>query len=140
MRTVYHRFPTNFDLDFEISKPFGEVLRCIRTLHESHTTSKKGIDLVKCQTLVQVAHNKTTFEPVNRLPPIEDSVTEVADFRMIVRETRLTPKNRVPVSENAFLVRVADKKTFTEITIAKEESRGDMDAMDLKEILKGACA
>jgi hypothetical protein len=35
---------------------------------------------------------------------------------------------------------VADKKTFTEITIAKEESRGDMDAMDLKEILKGACA
>jgi hypothetical protein len=140
MRTVYHRFPTTFDLDFELQKPFGEVLHCFRALHESHTTSRKGIDLVKCQTLVQIAHNKTTFEPINRLPAIEDTITEMADFRLIVRETRLTPKNRVPVSENSFLVRVADKGKFTEVTIAKEESRGDMDAMDLREILKGACA
>jgi hypothetical protein len=140
MRTVYHRFPTTFDLDFELQKPFGEVLRCLHTLHESHTTSRKGIDLVKCQTLVQIAHNKTTFEPLNRQPAVLDSVTEMADFRIIVRETRLTPKNRVPVSENTFLVRVVDKGMFTEVTIAKEESRGDIDAMDLREILKGACA
>ncbi|MDD1676002.1 MAG: hypothetical protein LUQ17_04865 [Methanomicrobiales archaeon] len=140
MRTVYHRFPSTFDLDFEIQKPFGEVLRCLRTLHESHTTSRKGIDLVKCQTLVHIAYNKTAFEPVNRLPPIEDAVTEMADFRMIIRETRLTPKNRVPVSENSFLMRVQDKGKVTEVTIAKEEARGEMDAMDLKEILKGACA
>ena len=95
---------------------------------------------MKCQTLVHIAYNKTTFEPLNRLPPIEDSVTEMADFRIVIRETRLTPKSRVPVSENAFFVRVADKGKATEITIAKEEARGDMDAMDLKEILKGACA
>jgi hypothetical protein len=139
MRTVYHRFPSSFDLDFELQKPFGEVLRCFRTLHESHTTSRKGVDLVKCQTLVQIAHNKTSFEPVNRVTGF-DAVTEMADFRVIVRETRLTPKNRVPVSENIFLVRVADKGTFTEVTIAKEESRGEIDAMDLREILKGACA
>lgn len=112
----------------------------MRALHESHTTSRKGIDLVKCQTLVQVAHNKTTFEPINRLPDMENTVTEMADFRMIVRETRLTPKNRVPVSENSFLVRIVDKGKFTEVTIAKEESRGEIDAMDLREILKGACA
>jgi hypothetical protein len=140
MRTVYHRFPTTFDLDFELQKPFTEVLRCLRALHESHTTSRKGVDLVKCQTLVHIAHNKTTFEPINHLPHVEETVTEVADFRMIIRETRLTPKNRVPVSENTFLVRFADKGTFTEVTIAKEDSRGDMDAMDLRDILKGACA
>jgi hypothetical protein len=140
MRTVYHRFPTTFDLDFELQKPFGQVLRCLHALHESHTTSRKGIDLVKCQTLVQIAHNKTTFEPINRIADVEGKVTEMADFRMIVRETRLTPKNRVPVSENTFLVRVVDRGSFTEVTIAKEESRGDIDAMDLREILKGACA
>ncbi|MDD1678903.1 MAG: hypothetical protein LUO93_06965 [Methanomicrobiales archaeon] len=139
MRTVYHRFPTTFDLDFELQKPFGEVLRCFRSLHESHTTSRKGVDLVKCQTLVSVAHNKTSFEPVNHLPDIEKTVTEMADFRVVVRETRLTPKNRVPVSENIFLVRIVDKGKFTEVTVAKEESRGGMDAIDLREILKGAC-
>lgn len=140
MRTVYHRFPTSFDLDFEILRPFDDVLRCLRTMHEKHTTSRKGIDLVKCQTIVHVAHNKTTFEPVNHLPPIEDSVTEMADFRLIIRETRLTPKEKVPVSENIFLLRVADKGRITEVTVAKEGSHGDMDAMDVRELLKGACS
>lgn len=139
MRTVYHKFPTTFDLDFEVHRPFVDVLRCLRKMHETHTTKRKGIDLVKCQTLVHVAHNKTAFEPVNHVPPIEDTVTEMADFRLIIRETRLTPKERVPVSENIFLIRVAEKGKMTELTVAKEASHGDMDAMDVRELIKGAC-
>jgi len=140
MRTVYHKFPTTFDLEFELHRPFIDVLRCLRKIHGSHTTNRKGIDLVKCQTLVNIAHNKTTFAPVDQVPPIEDSVTEIADFRLIIRKTRLTPKDRVPVSENIFLIRVTDKGKATEFIVTKEASHGDMDAIDIRELIKGACS
>ena len=140
MRTVFHRFPTTFDLDFEVNRPFPEVLRCLRQLNGSHTTSRKGVELVKCQTTVQIAQNKTAFEPLEHVAGVEEKVTEMADFRLIIRETRLTPDKRIPVSENVFLLRVADKGKVTEFTIAKEGSKGEMDAMDVREILKGACA
>ncbi len=48
-------------------------------------------------------------------------------------------KKRLPVAENVFYLRVVDKGPVTECYVAKESPHGDMDAMDLRTFLKGAC-
>jgi len=58
---------------------------------------------------------------------------------MEFQRTLLTPEKRLPVAENVFYLRIVDKGPTTECYAAKESSRGDMDAMDLREFLKGAC-
>ncbi len=139
MRTVYHRFPTSFDLDFELRRSFADTLRCLEQLNNSHTTRKRGLNLIKCQVTLQIAQHKTTFAPLESVPDAGGKVTEMADLRMIVRETRLTPEAKVPVSENVFLLRLVDRGASTEVTVAKEGRKGEMDAMDVKSILMDAC-
>lgn len=138
MRTVYHRFPTSFDLDFELRRPFAEAIKCFRSLNGSHTTTKKGLNLIKCETTVQIAKDKTGFTGMEAFPDL-GSVTEMADFRLIIRETKLTAKERVPISENVFLLRLVDKGGVTEVTVVKEGQKGEMDAMDVRNLLREAC-
>ena len=139
MRRIYHRFPQSVDLDFELSRPFRDVLACIARLHDSHTTTRGADGLVKERMLVQVADGRVQFVDLNDLAPLAENVTEVADFRVDLQRTLLTPEKRLPVSENIFFLRIDDKGAVTECYVAKEGRLGDLDAMDLRTMLKGAC-
>ncbi|HZD43966.1 MAG TPA: hypothetical protein VE134_07920 [Methanomicrobiales archaeon] len=139
MRRIYHRFPNIIDLDFEVSRPFRQMLACLRNLHNSHTTDRKGQDLVKRSVVVQVATDKTGFEPLDRAPSFEAMATEVVDYRISLQDTLLKPDARVPASQSSFFVRVADKGTWTECTVVKDGKSGPLDAMDIKDLITGAC-
>ncbi|MCM2465457.1 hypothetical protein [Methanoculleus oceani] len=139
MRRIYHRFPQSIDLDFELVRPFREVLACIARMHDTHTTVRGAEGLVKERTLVQVADGRTQFLDLDTLVPLAEKVTEVADFRIDLQRTLLTPDARLPVSENVFFLRIVDKGPVTECYVAKEGRLGDLDAMDLRKMLKGAC-
>lgn len=139
MRRIYHRFPLRADLTFEITRPFGEAVRCVTGLHHSHITDRKGDDLVKLHFVVEVAESKTRFEPVDRIPGLCETLSEVADFRITLNETLLTASRRVPISENRFFLRVQDAGPRCECFVVKDGSSGGMDAMDLKSHVMGAC-
>ncbi|KQC04498.1 MAG: hypothetical protein APR53_10625 [Methanoculleus sp. SDB] len=139
MRRIYHRFPPSCDLNFDIDRSFSDLVRCIQKLHHSHITNRKGADLVKLTFLVDVADKKTQFVPVDYVSDIAETVTEACDFRITLHETMLTPEKSIPVSENMFLVRVNDAGQRCDCFAVKEGRQGQMDAMDLRELLKGAC-
>ena len=139
MRRIYHRFPQSIDLDFELARPFGDVLTCITRMHDTHTTAKGADGLIKERIRVQVADGRTKFLDLDDLLPLSEMVTEAADFRVDLQRTLLTPEKRLPVAENVFFLRIVDKGPVTECYIAKEGRLGDLDAMDLRRILKGAC-
>ena len=139
MRRIYHRFPTTIDLEFEIARPFGDVIGCIQRLHTTHTTTKQGADLVKRAVLVKIATNKTGFETLDDAGPFEGRVTEAVDFQIRMQDSILKSEGRMPASVSTFFVRITDKGGRCECLVAKDGSRGVMNAMDLKTQLAGAC-
>lgn len=139
MRRIYHRFPQSIDLDFEINRPFRDVLACIARMHDTHTTERGADGLVKERILVRIADGRTQFLDLDDLVPLAENVTEVADFRVDLQRTLLTPEKRLPVSDNVFYLRLVDKGALTECYVAKEGRFGEMDAMDLRKMFKGAC-
>lgn len=139
MRRVYYRFPTRCDLNFTLTSPFGQVLRCVAALHRTHTTSREDNDLYKRDLLLEIADDRTRFLPLDLVPDLADEVTESADFRFSVHDTLLRPEGRRPVSESVFLVRIVDRGPQCEVFVVKDGMRGSMDAMDVRTILKGAC-
>jgi hypothetical protein len=139
MRRVYHRFPQKCDLTFDIDRPFSDVIKCIVRMHNTHTTSRKGDDLLKLRTLVEVAENRTKFEVVDMFPHLPETVNETADFRISLHETLLTPEKRLPVSENIFLFRVNESTHGCECFAVKGNAQGNIDALDFKQLIKGAC-
>ncbi|MCK9277116.1 MAG: hypothetical protein M0P22_03395 [Methanoculleus sp.] len=139
MRRIYHRFPQSIDLDFELARSFQDVLVCIARMHETHTTVRGADGLVKERIRIQVADGRTQFLDLDALLPLPENVTEAADFRVDLQRTLLTPEKRLPVAENIFFLRIVDRGPVTECYIAKEGRLGDMDAMDLRRMLKGAC-
>ncbi|MGI6022242.1 MAG: hypothetical protein ACOX8D_03810 [Methanoculleus sp.] len=139
MRRIYHRFPQQIDLDFELARPFQEILSCLARLHDTHITSKGGEGLIKERVLIQVADRRTQFLDIDDLIPLSEHISEAADFRLAFQRTLLTPEKRLPVAENVFYLRMIDKGSTTECYAAKENPHGDMDAMDLRRFLKGVC-
>jgi hypothetical protein len=139
MRRVYYRFPTRFDLNFTLCAPFGQALRYVAALHRTHTTCRQGNDLHKRDILLEIADDRTRFLPLDLLPALAEEVTESADFRFSVHETLLRPEGRRPVSENTFLIRIVDRGPQSEVFVVKDGVTGSMDAMAVREILKGAC-
>lgn len=139
MRRIYHRFPQTIDLDFELTRPFRDVLSCIARLHNTHTTGRGPGGLIKERALIQIAEARTQFQDLDDLLPLEDVVTEMADFRIDLQRTLLTPEARLPVAENVFYLRIVDNGPVTGCYVAKEGHHGDLDAMDLRRMLKGAC-
>lgn len=139
MRRVYYRFPTRFDLNFTLSSPFGQALRYVAALHRTHTTCRQGDGLCKRDILLEIADDRTRFLPLDLIPALADEVTESADFRVSVRETLLQPEGRRPLSENTFLMRIVDRGPQSEVFVVKESRGGSMDAMAIRDILKGAC-
>lgn len=140
MRRIYRRFPNIIDLEFEIDRPFREVLARLRELHNCHTTERQGSDLVKRSVVVQVATGKTGFEPLDQVPPFENLASEAVDYRLSVQDTYLKPGGRVPASQSNFFLRVTDRGSVSECAVAKDGRGGPVDAMDLKKLLAGACA
>jgi hypothetical protein len=139
MRRIYHRFPQSIDLDFELARPFREVLACIARSHDTHAAVRGAEGLVKERILIQIADGRTQFLDLDVLMPLSENVTEAADFRIDLQRTLLTPEKRLPVAENIFFLRIVDKGPVTECYIAKDGRLGDTDAMDLRRMLKGAC-
>jgi hypothetical protein len=139
MRRIYHRFPQPVDLDFELSRPFMDVLACIQRMHNTHTTERREGGLVKQRIVIQLSDGRTQFEDLDNLPPLEETISEAADFRIDLQDTLLRPDRRVPVSQNNFFLRVVDKGPITECYVVKDGRHGDIDAMDIRQLLKGAC-
>mgnify|MGYP000852388666 FL=1 len=139
MRRIYHRFPQSIDLDFELVRSFQDVLACIARMHDTHTTVRGADGLVKERILIQIADGRTQFLDLNALAPLSEKVNEMADFRVDLQRSLLTPEKRLPVSENIFFLRIVDKGPITECYVAKDGRVGDLDAMDLRRLLKGAC-
>ncbi|WP_246589336.1 hypothetical protein [Methanofollis formosanus] len=139
MRRVYYRFPTRFDLNFSLMVPFPRAIGAIAALHRTHTNRREGGDLFKHHLILEIADDRTRFLPVDLLPGLANEVTESADFRFSVHETLLRPEGRVPVSENTFLVRVVDRGPQSEVFVVKEGTGGSLDALDVRDRLKGAC-
>jgi len=139
MRRIFHRFPNTIDLEFEIARPFGDVIGCIQHLHNSHTTTKQGTNLVKRAVIVQIATNKVGFESLDNAGPFEGQVTEAVDFRIAMQDSILKSEGRMPASVSTFFVRITDKGGRCECLVAKDGNRGVMDATDAKTLLTGAC-
>ena len=139
MRRIYYRFPQSIDLDFEIARPFRDVLACIARLNNTHATRRGPGGLIKERVVIQIAEERTRFGDLDNLSPLEETVAETADFRVDLQKTLLTPEKRLPISENVFYLRIVDKGAVTECYVAKEGLHGDLDAIDLRTILKGAC-
>ena len=139
MRRIYYRFPQSIDLDFEIARPFRDVLACIARLNNTHATRRGPGGLIKERVVIQIAEGRTRSGDLDDLSPLEETVAETADFRVDLQKTLLTPEKRLPISENVFYLRIVDKGAVTECYVAKEGSHGDLDAIDLRTILKGAC-
>ena len=139
MRRIYHRFPLQIDLDFEVARPFQDLLSCVARLHNTHTTTKRGDGLIKERILIQVTDGRTQFLDLDDLMPLAENISEAADLRIDFQRTLLTPEKRLPIAENIFYLRIVDRGPTTECYAAKESSHGDMDAMDLRELLKRAC-
>ncbi|MBP2146303.1 hypothetical protein J2129_001757 [Methanofollis sp. W23] len=139
MRRVYYRFPTRFDLNFSLMVPFPQAIRAIAALHRTHTNRREDGNLFKHHIILEIADDHTHFLPVDLLSGIEDMVTESADFRFSVHETLLRPEGRVPVSENVFLLRVVDRGPQSEVFVVKEGTAGSLDALDVRDLLRGTC-
>lgn len=119
--------------------PFSDVIGCLVRLHRSHITERLEGDLTRLDFDIEVADSKTKLEPVDTISGLVETLTEVADFRITLRETLLTGDKRVPVSENRFMFRVQDLSFHCECFVVKDGKQGNMDAMDLKNLITGAC-
>ena len=139
MRRVYYRFPTRFDLNFSLMVPFPRAIGAIATLHRTHSNRREDGNLFKQHIILEIADDRTRFLPIDLLPSIADMVTESADFRLSIHETLLRPEGRVPVSEDAFLIRIVDRGPQSEVFVVKEGTSGSHDALDVRDLLRGAC-
>ena len=137
MRRVYHRFPPRCDLDFVIEEPFTTVIDRIGSFDGTHITKKVGEELIKLDLRVFVADKKTNFERVENIRDFYDNTTETVDFRITFNETILTGERRIPRSETSFLVKVEEKGMSCDCFIVKEGRSGNVDALDLKNLILG---
>lgn len=137
MRRVYYRFPLRCDLDFVIEEPFMTVISRIGSFDGTHITKKLGEDLIKLDLQVFVAKEKTGFDKIENIPGFYDTTTDTVDFRISFNETILTGERRIPRSTTSFLVKVEEKGMSCDCFIAKEGTAGNVDALDLKNLILG---
>ncbi|MDD4299138.1 MAG: hypothetical protein PHO78_00610 [Methanomicrobium sp.] len=138
MRRIYHRFPLRCDLDFEIEKPFLDVVEKVVGMNNTHVTERVGEDLIRLDVHVSVADSKTRMVPVEDIADFLDTITDAADFMLILNETILTGDRRIPRSETVYYLRVNETGMITECFVSKEGTKGSTDAYDVKKLIKGA--
>lgn len=137
MRRVYFRFPLRCDLDFVAEEPFMTVISRIGSFDGEHITKKVGGELVKLDLQVFVAKDKTGFDKIENIHGFYDTTTDTVDFRIVFNETILTGERRIPRSTTSFLVKVEEKGMACDCFIAKEGTVGNVDALDLKNLILG---
>ncbi|UUX93369.1 hypothetical protein [Methanoplanus endosymbiosus] len=137
MRRIYHRFPLRCDLDFDIEMSFYDAISKVISLNNTHTTSKRGEDLVKLAVQVDVADRKTNMISVDEVPDLAEVSTDTVDFRINLIETILTGDRRIPRAGTSYLLKVRENGMITQCFIVKEGTSGDTDAFDIKKMIKG---
>ncbi|WOF15531.1 hypothetical protein F1737_01940 [Methanoplanus sp. FWC-SCC4] len=138
MRRVYHRFPQRCDLDFEIGRPFSDVVEKVILMNGTHVTNRAGEDLVRLDLKISVANEKTNLVPVDQIPSLLEKISETADFQIILNETILTGERKIPRSATVYYLRLIEKGMSTECFVAKEGNGGNTDAYDIKKLIAGA--
>ncbi|MDD4127754.1 MAG: hypothetical protein PHV39_08740 [Methanomicrobium sp.] len=138
MRRIYHRFPQRCDLDFDIERPFLDVVEKVTGMNNTHVTERVGEDLIRLDVHVSVADSKTKMIPVEEIPNLLDTLTDAADFMLVLYETILTGDRRIPRSETIYYLRVNEKGMMAECFVSKEGKKGSTDAYDVKKLITGA--
>ena len=138
MRRIYHRFPLRCDLDFDIERPFLDVVGKVVGMNNTHVTERVGEELIRLDFLVSVADSKTLMIPVENIPNLLENLTDAADFMLTLKETILTGDRRIPRSETVYYLRVNENGMMTECFVSKEGTRGNNDAYDVKKLITGA--
>ncbi|MBP2133085.1 hypothetical protein J2128_001006 [Methanomicrobium sp. W14] len=138
MRRIYHRFPQRCDLDFDVERPFIDVVEKVAGMNNTHVTQRVGDDLIRLDMHVSVADSKTRMVPVDSVPDLLDTITDAADFMLILNETKLTGERRIPRFETVYYLRVSEKGMLTECIVSREGTRGTTDAYDVKRLITGA--
>ncbi|MCP1714302.1 hypothetical protein J2T58_000129 [Methanocalculus alkaliphilus] len=138
MRRVSYQFPNHCDLVFEHDVPFQEAIRSICKLDGSQTNFRTERGLFKREIHVEIARDKTGFERVRTDSDFIDDISERADFLLQINDTLLKGEGRYPAAEYSFLLRVDDLGSRIEGFIVQQGRDGEVDALDLKNLLKGA--
>ena len=138
MRRIYHRFPQRCDLDFDIERPFLDVVKKVVGLNNTHVTERVGENLIRLDVHVSVADSKTKMVPVGEIPNLLDTLTDAADFMLVLYETILTGDRRIPRSETIYYLRVNENGMMAECFVSKEGTKGSTDAYDVKKLITGA--
>lgn len=94
--------------------------------------------LFKREMKVDIASEKTGFEPVRTDMEFISGISERADFTLRINDTLLKGEGRYPAAEYTFLLRVEDRGSRIECFIVQQGRSGEIDSLDLKNMLKGA--
>jgi hypothetical protein len=138
MRRIYYRFPQRIDLTFTLGLPFPEALKHIVTeLDGAETTKTTGKELVKVKSKVEIAVDRATFGEITPDILKPGAITEAADLRISVLALALRGGGKVPIANDAFLVRLTDRTKYTDIEISKEGDVPGLDALDVKNLILG---
>jgi hypothetical protein len=138
MRRIYYRFPQKIDLSFSLGLSFLESLRhVVAELDGTESTKTANNELVKVRTKVEVALDRATFGEVTPDLLKPGGITESADLRISVLTLALRGGGKVPVANDAFLVRLTDRAKHTDVDIAKEGNAPGLDALDIKNLILG---
>jgi len=94
--------------------------------------------LFKREIHVEIACDKTGFEKIRTDSEFIDDISERADFILRINDTLLKGEGRYPTAEYTFLLRIDDLGGRVEGFIVHHGRGGEIDALDVKNLLKGA--
>jgi len=94
--------------------------------------------LFKREIHVEIACDRTGFEKVRTDSDFVDDISERADFTLQINDTLLKGEGRYPTAEHTFLLRIDDRGGRVEGFIVHQGRDGEIDSLDLKNMLKGA--
>lgn len=102
------------------------------------TNFRTDMGLFKREMKVDIASEKTGFEPVRTDNEFISGISERADFTLRINDTLLKGEGRYPAAEYTFLLRVDDHGSRVECFVIQQGRSGEIDSLDLKNMLKGA--
>ena len=138
MRRISYQFPNRCDLAFDHDVPFSRAVSSICSMDGKQTNFRTDLGLFKREIKVEIASEKTGFEPVRTDNEFLKGISERADFTFRIRDTLLKGDGRYPAANYTFLLRIDDKGGRVECFIIHEGRSGEIDSLDLKNLLKGA--
>lgn len=138
MRRVSYQFPNRYDLIFDHDVSFSQAISSICRMDGKRTNFRTDIGLFKREIRVDIASEKTGFEHVRTDSEFLSEISERADFTFRINDTLLKGEGKVPAAEYIFLIRIDDKGGRIECFVIQQGRSGEIDSLDLKNMLKGA--